>query len=40
VHRFESGVLDALPAPEEFCFMLDDIRTAAARYAGALKRLP
>jgi hypothetical protein len=40
VHRFESGVLDALPAPEEFRFMLDDIRTAAARYADALKRLP
>jgi hypothetical protein len=40
VHRFQSGVLDQLPAPEEFRFMLDAIRTATARYANALERLP
>jgi hypothetical protein len=40
VHRFHSGVLDELPAPEEFRFMLDDVRTAAARYSDALKKLP
>jgi hypothetical protein len=40
VHRFDSGVLDQLPAAEEFRFMLDDIRTSAARYSDALKKLP
>jgi hypothetical protein len=40
VHRFHSGVLDELPAPDEFRFMLDDVRTAAARYSDALKKLP
>jgi len=40
VHRFHSGALDQLPAAEEFRFMLDDIRTSAARYSDALKKLP
>jgi hypothetical protein len=29
-----------LPAAEEFRFMLDDVRTAAAQYSHALKKLP
>jgi DNA-binding transcriptional regulator YdaS (Cro superfamily) len=40
VHRFDGGALDQLPAAEEFRFMLDDIRTSAARYSDALKKLP
>jgi hypothetical protein len=40
VHRFHSGALDQLPAAEEFRFMLDDMRTSAARYSDALKKLP
>ena len=40
VYRFQGGVLDELPAPEEFRFTLDDVRAAAARYSDALKKLP
>ena len=40
VYRFQGGAVDALPAAEEFRFMLDDVRTAMARYTDALKQLP
>ena len=40
VYRFQSGYLDELPAPEEFRFMLDDVRNAATRFSDSLKRLP
>lgn len=40
VHRFESGVHEQLPAMDELRLVLEEVRTSAARYNDALKKLP